>query len=339
MVDSRDNSVPRATPQNEPLGIPDAGRGGQRTDRIGRSACDGGHVAVSNPARTPSGEAAPAEEHRDRALMEERYALHPRFDRMGRLLGDENLKLLFHSHAMVVGLGGVGSFAAESMARSGFGRLTVVDFDRVCVTNTNRQLQALSTTVGRPKAAVLAERLAAINPQLRVEPLERFYSESVADQILQLVPNVVVDAIDNLTAKCHLLAECRRRRIPVISSMGAAGKMDPTAIAADDLACSKRDPMARSIRKILRQKHEFPRHGPFGITAVYSTELPKEPLDLHYDEGCGPPYACPGGKNDIHTGERRRVIYGSASFVTGAFGLVCAARAVTELLALRESSS
>lgn len=261
------------------------------------------------------------------------FRLHRRFDRMGRLVGDAGMARLFGAHVAVIGLGGVGSFAVESLARSGIGRLTLVDFDRVCVTNTNRQLQALSTTVARSKAALLAERVRLINPQARADALPVFYGPPTAARILDLRPDFVVDAIDNVTAKCHLLAECRRRRLPVVCSTGASGRMDPTRLAVADLAETTVDPLAFWVRKVLRRKHDFPDTGPFGIPAVFSTEPPADPTELRYDDGLGFHCVCPGGKNDHHSCEERSVIWGTASFVTGAFGLACASVVVRALAA------
>jgi tRNA A37 threonylcarbamoyladenosine dehydratase len=259
------------------------------------------------------------------------YETHRRFDRMARLIGEPALEVLFRSHVMVIGLGGVGSFAAESLVRSGVGQVSVVDFDKVCVTNANRQLQAVNTNIGRSKAESLAERLRLINPSACINVVQEFYSELTAEQLLNPRPAFVVDAIDNITAKCHLLATCRARAIPIVSSLGAAGRIDPTLIAVADLARSKRDPMGRVIRKILRQKYEFPHSGPYGIRAVYSTELPLEPQPVTYDGGRGFRCVCPGGGNDLHSCDKRRVIYGTASYVTGTFGLFCASEVVRQL--------
>lgn len=264
--------------------------------------------------------------------IESKYELHRRFDRMARLVGEPALRRLFRSHVMVMGLGGVGSFAAESLVRSGLGRVTLVDFDKVCVTNANRQLQAIQGNLGRSKAESLAERLRLVNPEATVEPIVKFYSELTSLELLSLGPDYIVDAIDNITAKCHLLATCRTRSIPVITSLGAAGRMDPTQIAVADLARTKFDPMGRVIRKILRQNYDFPPSGHFGIVAVYSTELAREPEPVTYDGGQGFRCVCPGGSNDFHSCEKRRVIYGTSSFVTGTFGLFCAGSAVRNLI-------
>jgi tRNA A37 threonylcarbamoyladenosine dehydratase len=262
---------------------------------------------------------------------ETRYRLHRRFDRIGRLVGDEGMERLLGAHVMVVGLGGVGSFAVEALARSGVGKLSLVDFDRVCVTNTNRQLQAVATAVAKPKATVLAERVKLINPQAEPRPVPLFYSAKTCDEILGARPDWVVDAIDNVTAKCHLLATCRARGIPVVSSTGASGRMDPTQIRVVDLAETAIDPLADAVRRSLRQKHGFPGKGPFGIRAVYSTEPPAVPHELHYDGNEGFHCVCPGGANEFHSCEERRVIYGTAGFVTGAFGLACASVVVRAL--------
>lgn len=259
------------------------------------------------------------------------YQLHRRFDRMARLVGESNQERLFRSHVMIIGLGGVGSFAAESVVRSGVGRVSLVDFDRVCVTNSNRQLQALRGNVGRGKATTLADRMRLINPQAKIEAVTKFYSLSTSEELMATAPDYVIDAVDNMTAKCHLLATCRSRAIPVVTSLGAAGRIDPTQIAIADLYRTKVCPMGRVIRKILRQQYAAPRKGDLGILAVYSNEVALEPEEVTYDQGLGFRCVCPGGSNDQHSCEKRRVIYGTASFVTGTFGLFCASAAVRGL--------
>jgi tRNA threonylcarbamoyladenosine dehydratase len=268
----------------------------------------------------------------DSTVKESRYLVHRRFDRMARLIGEPSLERLFRSHALVIGLGGVGSFAAESLVRSGVGRVTLVDFDRICVTNSNRQLQAIQGMIGRSKAEVLAERLRAVNPQACIASVVKFYSAETSEELLAMKPDLVIDAIDNLTAKCHLLATCRTHSIRVVSSMAAAGRIDPSCIAVADLARTKIDPMGRVVRRILRQNYDFPRSGEFGIRAVYSTEPAREPEPVTYDDGQGFRCVCPGGSNDFHSCEKRRVIYGTSSFVTGTFGLFCAGVAVRQLM-------
>jgi tRNA A37 threonylcarbamoyladenosine dehydratase len=255
---------------------------------------------------------------------------------MARLVGEPGIERLFRSHVMVIGLGGVGGPAAESLARSGVGRLSLVDFDRVCVTNTNRQVQALAGNIGRSKAETLAAHLLRINPSARVDAVAKFYSASTSDALLADRPSYVVDAIDNLTAKSHLLDTCKSLEIPVVTSLGAAGRIDPTQVKCADLARTKFDPLGRVLRKILRQKYGFDRSGAFGIDAVFSTELAREPEELTYDGGLGFRCVCPGGSNELHSCEKRRVIYGTASFVTGTFGLFCASAVVRGLVSPRE---
>ncbi|MCA9519391.1 MAG: tRNA threonylcarbamoyladenosine dehydratase [Myxococcales bacterium] len=262
----------------------------------------------------------------------ETYKLHRRFDRFARLVGDEAMKRLMEAHVMVIGLGGVGSWAAESLARSGIGTLTLVDFDRICVTNANRQLQALHGVIGKPKAKVLGERMALINPRATVIPIERFYNKENSTELFAARPDAVVDAIDNLTAKAHLLDHCRRLGIPVVCSTGASGRFDPTRVRVADLAETTVDPLARTLRSMLRSLYGFPTSGAMGIEAVYSTEPVQMPHELTYDNGKGFQCVCPGGANEFHSCEERNVIYGNASFVTGAFGLAAASVIVRRLL-------
>lgn len=278
------------------------------------------------PNAAPLG--TPGHNARSTDTVDSEYQLHRRFDRMARLIGEPRLERLHRSRGMVIGLGGVGSFAAEALVRSGVGHVFLVDFDRVCVTNSNRQLQAMVGNIGRGKAEVLTERMGLINPQAQIVAVPKFYSASTAEELLGLAPDCVVDAIDNITAKCHLLATCRARGIPVVSALGAAGRIDPTQIAISDLARTKVCPMGRVLRKILRQQYDFPRSGDLGIVAIYSTEVAREPEEVTYDGGLGFRCVCPGGSNDLHSCEKRRVIYGTASWVTGTFGLFCASAAV-----------
>jgi tRNA A37 threonylcarbamoyladenosine dehydratase len=266
--------------------------------------------------------------------FDEHYKLHRRFDRLGRLVGDEAMARLFGARVAVIGVGGVGSHAAVALARSGIGRLDLVDFDVICATNVNRQIQSREGTAGQRKVEVLADYIGHIHPQVHAEPVPRFYDAECADEILGPPgePRVdwVVDAIDNLTTKCHLLATCRQRGIPVVSACGASGRIDPTAIRTSDLAATRLDPLAAMVRKILRRHHGFDKGGPWGIPAVYSLEPAREPVQLHYDGGRGFRCMCPGPR-EHHTCEKRRVIYGTAGFVTGAFGLACASVVVRGL--------
>ena len=220
----------------------------------------------------------------------------------------------------------MGSFAAEALARSAVGELVLIDFDDVCVTNANRQLHALRGNIGKPKVDVMAERLRRVNPVATISPVAKFYSANDSDELLGGRIDFVVDAIDNLTAKAHLVARCLERGIPIVSSMGAAARLDPTKIRVADLADTRRDPFARSLRKILRREHglELQPGAPIGVAAVYSEETPVAPSALSYDGTEGFRCVCPNKNNGLHTCEHRSRIDGSAAFVTGAFGLAAA---------------
>ncbi len=271
----------------------------------------------------------------DAATPESTYRTHRRFDRAARLFTEPGLGRLMASRVAVIGIGGVGSFAAEALARSGVGYLRLVDFDKVCITNTNRQLHTMKGTVGKVKVEVMAERLRRVHPTAEIDPVPRFYERSVSDELLAGPLDFVVDAIDNLTAKAHLIATCRERGIPLVSCMGAAGRLDPTCIQVADLAETRVDPFARAVRKILRKSYGFALDAPVGVPAVFSTELPLEPSPPSYDEGQGFRCVCPGGKNGMHDCDRRARIDGSASFVTGAFGLAAASVVVRSLIDAR----
>ena len=160
------------------------------------------------------------------------------------------------------------------------------------------------------------------------------YDERTSSMLLEgrKRPDYVIDAIDNVSTKCHLLAKCRELSIPIVCSTGASGRWDPTKIQVTDLAKTTVDPLAQAVRKILRQKHNFPRKGKFGITAVFSTEALQNPEVLAYDKQGEFQCVCPNGENDFHSCESRSVIWGTAGFVTGAFGLTCASVAIREIL-------
>ncbi len=262
------------------------------------------------------------------------YKTHRRFDRAARLFSEPGLHKLMGSRVVVVGVGGVGSFAAEALCRSGVGQVVLVDFDKVCVTNTNRQLHAMQGTIGRLKVEVMAERLRLIHPTGSVETLPLFYSADTREQILTGKIDYIVDAIDNLSAKADLLACAKERGLPVVSSMGAAARMDPTQVRVSDLAETEKDAFAAALRKILRKEHGlvFSKRQPLGIKAVFSPEEAILPAPPGYDQGVGFRCVCPGGKNGMHDCDRRARIDGTASFVTGSFGLAAASVVVRDLV-------
>lgn len=271
----------------------------------------------------------------DAAPLTEEARLHRRFDRAARLVGEPGLRTLMSSRVLVIGMGGVGSFAAEALARSAVGELVLIDFDDICVTNANRQLHALRGNIGKAKVDVMAERLRRVNPGGTLTPITRFYDAESSAELLDGRVDFVVDAIDNLSAKAHLVATCVEREIPLVSSMGAAARLDPTQIRVRDLAETRRDPFARALRKILRKEHGLSVEAgqPIGVPAVYTEETPREPLRLSYDGEDGFRCVCPSKDNGLHTCDHRSRIDGSAAFVTGAFGLAAASvvvRALTE---------
>ena len=244
-----------------------------------------------------------------------------RFGGLRRLFGHEGQQRLRQAHVCVVGLGGVGSWAVEALARSGVGELTLVDLDDVCVSNVNRQLHALDGELGKPKVEVLARRVRAINPDCAVHPLQAFFLKSNAADILQTRFDYVLDAIDSPARKCLLIAACRERAIPVITVGGSAGRRDPTTIRVIDLGFSSHDRLLQEVRKKLRTRHGFPRGDrPFGVECVISRESVTYPAQ----DGsvCASPDAGADLRLDCDSG------FGTASFVTGTFGFVAAARIV-----------
>src|SRR5688572_15187189 len=252
---------------------------------------------------------------------------HRRFDRSARLLGDAGVERLQASTITVFGVGGVGSFAAEALVRSGVGRLILVDYDRICVTNVNRQLHAMKGTLGKQKAAVMAERLQAINPDATIEARNEFYCAETSAQLLVPEPDVIIDAIDNVAAKMHLIATCVRDKLRCVSSMGAAARLDPTAVRVADLSETRVDPFARDLRRNLRRKHDLDCTQPVGIWAVYSEELPIAPQSLAYDDGAFE-CVCPGGQNGMNDCDHKNRVEGSMAFVPSVFGMTAASVAV-----------
>ena len=258
---------------------------------------------------------------------------HRRFDRSARLLGDAGVERLHASTVTVFGVGGVGSFAAEALVRTGVGRLILVDYDRICVTNVNRQVHAMKGTLGKSKVAVMAERLRLINPDATIETRSEFYCAETSAQLLVPEPDVVIDAIDNVAAKMHLISTCVRDKLRCVSAMGAAARIDPTAVRVADLSETRVDPFARELRRNLRRKHDLDCTKPVGIWAVYSEELPIAPHALAYDEGAFE-CVCPGGQNGVNDCDHKNRVEGSVAFVPSVFGMTAASVAVKLLLGM-----
>lgn len=247
---------------------------------------------------------------------------YTRFGGIGRLYGAANLERLRHVHVAVVGVGGVGSWSVEALARTGVGQLTLIDLDDVCLSNVNRQLPALDGQVGRLKVDALTERARAINPECTVNAVATFFTDSTAERLLAPGYSAVIDAIDSVANKCRLIAECRQRGIPLVAVGGAGGRRDPTAVRVEDLSRTIGDPLLAKVRKQLRRDHGFPRERrwKFHVPCVCSDEPPVFPWSdgrvcASKEEGAALRLNCDQG-------------FGTASFVTGAMGFAAAAVAV-----------
>ncbi len=196
------------------------------------------------------------------------------FSRTELAIGPEGLALMKGSTVAVLGIGGVGGIAAEALARTGVGRIILIDKDVVDITNVNRQIHALTTTVGQPKADLMRDRIKLINPECDVVALRMFYTEETYEQFFEYPLDYVLDASDTISYKIHLIKQCLERKIPIISSMGAANKMDPTKFQVVDISKTHTDPLARVIRTKLRKEGIKS-----GVKVVFSTETPMKPRE------------------------------------------------------------
>ncbi|MEK3749469.1 tRNA threonylcarbamoyladenosine dehydratase [Paenibacillus sp. FSL E2-8871] len=194
------------------------------------------------------------------------------FSRTELAIGPEGLEIMKNSTVAVLGIGGVGGMAVEALARTGIGRLILIDKDSVDITNVNRQIHALTTTVGQKKAELMVDRIKLINPECEAIALNMFYTEETYEELFKLKPDYVLDASDTIIYKVHLIKECLSRGIPMISSMGAANKMDPTRFQVADISKTTYDPIARVIRQKLRKEGIKK-----GVKVVFSTEPPMKP--------------------------------------------------------------
>jgi tRNA A37 threonylcarbamoyladenosine dehydratase len=250
-----------------------------------------------------------------------------RFGGIARLYGRGGLQKLCAAHVCVVGIGGVGTWSAEALARSGVGAITLVDLDEVCVTNINRQLHALTGTVGRAKVEVMGERIRAINPDCRVTAEQRFFNEETAGELLAPKYDYVLDAIDNVSNKVLLLVRCREKNLPVIACGGAGGRRELTAVRVGDLSKASHDKLLSEVRRRLRKEHGFPaEHSVMNVPCVYSVEKTVFPqpdgsvCHQRHEAEEGARLNCNGG-------------LGSATFVTGAFGFAAAGVIVQKIAA------
>lgn len=235
-------------------------------------------------------------------------------DRTELLIKKEGVEKLKNTNILIVGLGGVGSFAAEFITRSGVGKLTIVDGDDVDNTNINRQLPALKSTVGKQKVDVVAERLLDINPELDLTVLNEFLSPERAMEVISDEYDYVMDCIDSVTPKLNLLLAAKRKKVKVISAMGAGGKTDPSKIIVTDISKTYHDMLSKQIRKRLR-KHKVDK----GIRVVFSTESPDRD-SVEFTDGSN----------------YKKSFYGTISYMPALFGLHAAAEVIRYLLDLRK---
>jgi tRNA A37 threonylcarbamoyladenosine dehydratase len=226
------------------------------------------------------------------------------------LIGEEKLRRLTEKHVMIVGMGGVGSFAAEFIARAGIGKMTIIDGDVVDPTNRNRQLPALATNHGQPKVQVMAKRLLEINPELELDVVESFVNPTMVEQQLLKKPDYLIDAIDSITPKVTFIRLAIGSGIRIVSSMGAGGKTDPTQLRVVDISKTHNCPFAQQVRKNLRG---------YGITkgikAVFSPEEPNKESIMYTD-----------GTNF------KKSAYGTISYMPATFGSVTASVAIRDLM-------
>ncbi|MDR2000870.1 MAG: tRNA threonylcarbamoyladenosine dehydratase [Zoogloeaceae bacterium] len=239
-----------------------------------------------------------------------------RFGGIARLYGETALARLSTAHLCVIGIGGVGSWAAEALARSGVGRLTLIDLDHIAESNLNRQIHALEETLGQAKALAMRARIAGINPDCEAVTIEEFVTPENVSALLP-VCDCVVDAIDQVLPKAALIAYCRRQNIPVVTTGAAGGKRDPAQMRVDDLSRTTQDPLAARLRSVLRRDYGFPRDPKkkFGLSCVYSLEPVQRP------DACA---TAPAGLSCAG--------YGSSVCVTASFGFAAASRALAAIL-------
>ncbi len=251
-----------------------------------------------------------------------------RFGGTARLYGQPALQLFADAHICVVGIGGVGSWAAEALARTGIGAITLIDMDDVCVTNTNRQIHALKETVGQAKTDVMAERILAINPECKVTCVDDFITPDNTAELMSAGFTYVIDAIDSVRPKAALLAWCRRNKIPLVTTGGAGGQIDPTQIQIADLAKTIQDPLAAKLRERLKSDFKIVKNskGKLGIDCVFSTEA------LMYPQAdgsvCASRSTAEGPKKmDCASG------FGAATMVTATFGFIAVSHVLKKMMA------
>lgn len=245
------------------------------------------------------------------------------FSRTELLIGSEAMNKLKNSKIAIFGVGGVGSFTAEALARSGVGKLILVDDDNVCLTNINRQIHATTRTIGKAKVQVMADRIKEINPRAEVVTYQSFYTKDNAEELLSDEYDYVVDAIDTVSAKIDMAVRCSEKGIPIISSMGAGNKLNAAAFEVTDIFKTSICPLAKVMRYELRKR------GVKRLKVVYSKETPIKPSE-ESAHSCKSNCICPPGNE--RTCSSRRAIPGSISFVPSVVGLIIAGEVVKDLI-------
>jgi len=255
-----------------------------------------------------------------------------RFGGIQRLYGNAAMEIICGMHVLVVGIGGVGSWAVEALARTGVGHLTLIDDDEVAISNTNRQIHTLSSSIGQPKVSVMAERVAHINPDCRCDAVDDFLTVRNLHDYLSRGYDYVIDAIDSIKFKAAMINYCRRHEIPLVATGGAGGLTDPTQVQVADLSRTYNDPLASRVRAQLRREYGFPREPGrrFGVECVYSIQRPVYPKPN--GTVCSEKPGIHGVSLDCRFG------YGAASFVTATFGFVAASRALSKTLDRRHAA-
>lgn len=256
-----------------------------------------------------------------------------RFGGLIRLYGTQTCYKLLHSHILIIGIGGVGSWLAEALVRSGVGTISLMDLDDICVTNTNRQCHTTRLTVGLPKTTIMAQRLKDINPEVTAHCIDDFIDKSNIAEHIHPKFSLVIDAIDNAIDKTEVIAYCKKNQQLIITIGSSGGKKDPSKIAYEDLAKTTGDPMFLKIRNNLRRKHGFSRDTKqlFGIEAIYSAEPMIYP-DNKGETSSSKDFIQPGEKLDCGSG------YGASTMMTASFGLLAASRAIETIINIEESS-
>lgn len=259
-----------------------------------------------------------------------------RFGGIARLYGQKGAELLNDSHFCVIGIGGVGSWVAEALARNGVGNITLIDLDDICITNINRQIHALTDTVGESKVDVMQERIKQINPACQVNVIEDFVTVDNLNDLLNCNYDYVIDAIDSVDIKSRIIAYCKRYKLPIITIGGAGGQVDPSKIAITDLSKTYQDPLLAKVKNQLRREFNFPRSDiakaskrKFSIDAVFSTEQLRYPTEIggvclekpEVSEGNGSAMRldCSGG-------------FGATTHVTATFAFFAVGRAIDKFL-------